>query len=58
MFDWVLSAPLHRGLILKNRMKKVENKTMLKRYSPISNDWVAESHKRNRKMFINIRTIF
>ena len=56
MFDWVLNLSLHMGLV-KNRTKSVENKAMPKSMS-MSNDWVTKPQKRNRQIFMSIRTIF
>ena len=42
---------------MKNRMKSVESKAMLKGMS-MSNEWVTKSHKSNQQIFMNIRTIF
>ena len=49
-------ASAERLNILKNRMKSVENKTMLKSMSML-NDRVTKSHERNRQIFMSIRTV-
>ena len=43
--------PLQRFSILNNSMKNVEKQGAAKKYKSMLNDWVKESHKRNRKFF-------
>ena len=39
-------------------MKNVEKQGAAKKYKSVLNDWVKESHKWSRQIFMNIRTTF
>ena len=39
-------------------MKNIEKQGVAKKYKSMLNDWVKESHERNRQILMNIRTTF